>query len=220
MLYGHIGVGFAAKRVAPKASLGALLLASTALDTLCGIFLLTGIERTDPNGVSHMPWSHGLLIAVIWSLVSLGLVGLGLAYLVSRDRRTSVLIGLLVFSHWVLDFASHPMGMGRELPPDLPLLFGGAPRVGLGLCNSIPAAIVTDFGLLIGGIIIYLVSTKPRDRMGVWAFWATVLFIVALALPGAVPESAVLATLAQPLLLPLGIWVERHRSTRTARGRT
>ena len=215
MLYGHIAVGFAAKRVAPKASLGVLLLSATALDTLCGVFLLTGIERTDPSGVSHIPWSHGLLMAVIWSLV-----GLGLAYLVSRDRRTSVVIGLLVFSHWVLDFISHPMGMGRELPPDLPLLFGGSAKVGLGLYNSIPAAIVTDFGLLIGGIIIYLVSTKPRDRMGVWAFWATMLFIVVLALPGAVPELAVLTTLAQPLLLPLGIWAERHRSTRTARGRT
>lgn len=43
MLFEHIAVGLAVKPVAPRASLGALLLSAMALDTLCGIFMLTGL---------------------------------------------------------------------------------------------------------------------------------------------------------------------------------
>ena len=207
MLYGHIGVGLAAKRVAPKAPLGVLLLAATVIDVLCGVFMLTGIEGIDASGASSIPWSHGLFMGVVWSLA-----GFAVTFLISRDRRTGIVVGLLVFSHWVLDWISHPMGMGRELPPDLPLLFEGSPKVGLGLYNSIAAAVITDFGLLIGGSVIYLVSTRAKNRTGKWAFWLLVVFIFVMALPAAVPDLAILSTLALALLLPLGSWVDRHRS--------
>jgi hypothetical protein len=36
-----------------------------------------------------------------------------------------LVIGLIIFSHWVLDFITHPMFGG---PPDLPLLFDGSPN--------------------------------------------------------------------------------------------
>jgi hypothetical protein len=45
MFIGHFGVGFAAKSVAPKASLGALFLAAQFLDLLWPTFLLLGIEH-------------------------------------------------------------------------------------------------------------------------------------------------------------------------------
>jgi membrane-bound metal-dependent hydrolase YbcI (DUF457 family) len=99
MLYGHIGVGLAAKRVAPKASLGVLLLAATVIDTLCGVFVITGVEGIDVSGASSSPWSHGLFMAVVWSIA-----GFAVAFLLSRDRRTGIIVGLVVFSHWVLDF--------------------------------------------------------------------------------------------------------------------
>ena len=207
MFFGHIAVGLAAKPVVPKASLGALLLSATAIDTLAGVFAITGIETLDSSGNSSFAWSHGLFMAVVWAIVSAAV-----AFVLSRDRRVSVVIGLVVFSHWVLDFISHPMGMGRDLPPDLPLLFEGSPNVGLGLYNSVLAALVTEFGLLIAGIVIYLVSTRARDRTGRWAIWLMVLFIFLLALPAAVPQLALLPTLATVLLLPLGNWVDRHRS--------
>ena len=211
MLYGHIGVGLAAKRVVPKASLGVLLLAATAIDTLCGVFVITGTEGIDASGTSSIPWSHGLFMAVVWSIV-----GFAVAFLLSRDRRTGIIVGLVVFSHWVLDFISHPMGMGRDLPPDLPLLFEGSLKVGLGLYNLVAAALVTDIGLLVGGIVVYLVSTRAKDRTGTSAFWLMVLFIGMLALPAAVPRLSMLATLALVLLLPLGNWVDRHRSLAAA----
>lgn len=207
MFFGHIAVGLAAKPVAPKASLGALLLSATVIDTLCGVFVITGIEAVDASGANSIPWSHGLFMAMVWAIA-----GFAVAFLLSRDRRTAILIGLVVFSHWVLDFISHPMGMGRDLPPDLPLLFEGSPKVGLGLYNSVAAALITDLGLLVGGIVVYLVGTKAKDRIGTWAFWLMLLFIAMLALLAAVPQLSLLPTLAVVLLLPIGNWVDRHRS--------
>jgi hypothetical protein len=210
MFFGHIAVGLAAKPMAPRASLGALLVSATAIDTLAGVFAITGIETMDASGNSLYPWSHGLLMAAVWAIM-----GAAVAFLLSRDRRVSVVIGLVVFSHWVLDFISHPMGMGRELPPDLPLLFEGSPKVGLGLYNSVPAALSTEFGLLIAGIVIYLVSTQANDRIGRWAVWLIVLFMFLLMVLLMVPQLVLLATVATVLLLPLGNWVDRHRSKTT-----
>jgi hypothetical protein len=113
MFFGHIAVGLAAKPLAPKVPLGALLLSATAIDTLAGVFAVVGLETVDAAGNSQIAWSHGLFMAVVWSIV-----GAGLAFLLSRDRRTGIVIGLVVFSHWFLDFISHPMGLGQKLPPE------------------------------------------------------------------------------------------------------
>lgn len=45
MFLGHYGVAFAAKRVAPRTSLGALSFAAQFLDELWPILLLLGIEQ-------------------------------------------------------------------------------------------------------------------------------------------------------------------------------
>jgi hypothetical protein len=83
-----------------------------------------------------------------------------IAYIFYRDRRTSIVIGLLVFSHWVLDFISHDS--------DLPLLFNGSPLVGLGLENSLAVGLIMELSLLAGGVTIYLVTrkSKTKDRTG------------------------------------------------------
>jgi hypothetical protein len=151
MFLGHIAVGLAAKPAAPKVPLGVLLLSATAIDTLAGVFAIAGIETMDASGNSSYAWSHGLFMALVWAIAAAAI-----AFLLSRDRRVSAVIGLVVFSHWVLDWISHPMGLGRDLPPDLPLFFEGSPKVGLGLYNSVPAALITEFGLLIAGTAIYL----------------------------------------------------------------
>ena len=111
-IIGHLVVGLAAKPAAPKVQLYVLLLATLVLDFLFFAFALVGIEgmRTD------IPWSHGLFMSVIWSAAA-ALVGAR----IYRSHRAAVVIGLVVFSHWVLDFVSHPMGFGDPQPPDLPL---------------------------------------------------------------------------------------------------
>ena len=70
MFIGHFGVGFGAKAIAPKVSLGTLLLAAQFLDLLWPMFLLFGIERVrispgatkvTPLIFEHYPVSHSLV---------------------------------------------------------------------------------------------------------------------------------------------------------------
>lgn len=160
---GHLGVGFAAKVAAPKLFLLVLLIASEALDLLSLLFISLGIE--DP-GISQIDlsqgvqiivpgsiaWSHGLFMSIVWSLV-FGLI----TFLVFKDRRAGLIIGLVVFSHWVLDFIVHA--------PDLPLLFESSPKVGLGLWTSGPGlifSILLEIVLLAGGIVVYFTA---RNRI-------------------------------------------------------
>jgi hypothetical protein len=140
----HIGLGLAAKNIAPKAPVGVLILASEAIDILWGAFALVGIEN-----FGHSPWSHGLLMSLVWSVA-----GALLAALVYRDRRTALTIGLVVFSHWLLDFVTHPMFGGL---PDLPLLFDGSSNVGLGLYSSIAPGftVIIELGLVVLGLVLY-----------------------------------------------------------------
>jgi len=159
---GHLAIGLAVKYVAPKVPVGVLLLATEAIDILCvGVFVPLGIEHasSDPSLVS-ISWSHGLFMSAIWSVMAALL-----AARIYRNYRTGTVIGLVVFSHWVLDFISHPMGLGHPLPPDLPLLFEGSPKVGLGLYNySFGVALATELGLLILGVLIYIRAVK-KERL-------------------------------------------------------
>lgn len=151
---GHIGFGFAAKPITPKVHLVVLLIASELIDILWGIFYFTGIDRGNPD-MNFSPWSHSLFMSVIWSVLAAFLAGR-----IYHDKRTGIVTGLLVFSHWVIDFITHPMGAifgGTPLPPDLPLFFNGSHKVGFGLYNhSFTIAIATDIGMLILGIVIYV----------------------------------------------------------------
>jgi len=162
---GHCALGLAAKPVAPKVPLGILLLATMMLDFLAMSFAWAGME----GGRMGNPWSHGLFLAVVWSVAA--------ALLCARiyhSRRAGVVIGLLVFSHWLLDFVSHPIpfasfswrtwqwSYGHPLAADLPLLFAGSPKVGLGLYNSISAAKATalEVGMLFLGAVVYATYRK------------------------------------------------------------
>ncbi|MFC1879189.1 hypothetical protein ACFLZW_04690 [Chloroflexota bacterium] len=161
MLFGHLGVGFAVKPAAQNAPLWALLVAGEGLDFLSFAFEAVGLETFAESQVSFnrgieflsdgsIPLSHGLLMSVFWSLAAAAIT-----FLLSRDRRTAGIIGLVVFSHWVLDFIVHP--------PDLPLLFGGSPEVGLGLWASGPGfitSIILEVCMLAGGMAIYWVARK------------------------------------------------------------
>lgn len=208
MFYGHIGVALAAKPLAPKVSVGVMLVAATAIDTLCGVFTAFGLEWVNTaNGECYLAWSHGLFMSVVWSLLALGI-----AWLVTRNWKMSLVIAGLVFSHWVLDFISHPMGMGRSLPKDLPLFFDGSPKVGLGLYNSVIAALISEFGILGAGIFIYLKTMKPIDHTGKWAFAVLILLFAIFPLTMFLPQKLTfLATFVTLLFLPVGIWMERHR---------
>jgi len=150
----HLGVGLAAKRIAPRIPVWILIVAAYAIDLLWGVFFFAGLEAMPGQGpATTNPWSHGLFMAVVWSLLA-GLAAFGL----SRDRRTGVVIGLLVFSHWVVDFISHPMKAAFPEDTQLSLLFDGSPTVGLGVWSTQLGQDIGEYGGLALGVLIYAVT--------------------------------------------------------------
>ncbi len=215
MFIGHHAVGLGAKPFAPRTSLGALILAPMLLDVLWPIFVLLGIEsfRIDPGNTavtpldfSHYPWSHSLLMSIVW-----GVVAGAVYFAATRYGRGAAVIGIGVVSHWFFDYVTHR--------PDLPLYPGG-PKVGLGLWNSVAGTVVVEAILFAAGIYLYLRVTRATDRIGSIGFWsliAVLLFIYVGNITGPPPPSAaivpVLALAA--LLFPLWAWwVDRHRAIR------
>lgn len=212
MFLGHFAVGFAGKRVAPRAPLALLFVAAQFADLLWPLLLLAGVEtvRIEPGTTAltpldfvSYPISHSLLTLTGFALL------LGAAVLVVfRDRRAALVVAALVISHWVLDALAHR--------PDLPLYPGG-PRVGLGLWNSVPATMAVELVLLVVGVVLYLEATRPRDRTGTLALAALVVFLIAVYLANVFgpppPNERVLAAsaLALGLLVAWAAWIDRHR---------
>lgn len=143
MFVGHYASALAARAIEPRAPLWAYVLACQALDVVWGGLVLAGVEKVavdhDLPGntlvLSHMPYTHGLPAAVFWSVV----FGAGLMLWLKLPRRVGVVLGLTVFSHWLLDFLVHR--------PDLPLLWD-EPKVGLGLWNYPVPEQALEMGLL------------------------------------------------------------------------
>jgi hypothetical protein len=217
MFVGHYGLGLGGKRAAPRVSLGTLFLAVQWLDLVWPILLLAGLEhvrlapgitRVTPLDFYDYPISHSLLGATGWALV----VG-GVHYARRRAPRAALIVGLLVLSHWVLDFVSHR--------PDMPIGPTG-PYVGLGLWRSLPATLVVELALFGGGLLLYARATFAVDRVGRWALVALVVFLVAIYwgnLLGPPPPSTRAigwAALGQWLLVAWGYWIDRHRRPRSA----
>ena len=88
-------------------------------------------------------------MSAVWSLA----VG-AVAYVLYRDRRAGAVVGLAVFSHWVLDFISHSH--------DIPVLFARTPFLGLGLESSVPIGLAMELTLLGVGVAIYIASRKRK----------------------------------------------------------
>lgn len=213
MFIGHFGIGFAAKAAAPKVSLGSLFVAAQFLDLLWPTFLLLGLEtvrvapapdRLVPLVFEHYPLSHSLLAAVLWALA------VALVYWrLRRSRRGALVMAALVVSHWLLDAVVHR--------PDLPLLPGGGPLIGLGFWDSLPKTLIVEMSLFAAGIGLYARRTRPRDATGAWALWSLVSFLLVIHagnLFGAPPpgsDAIAWAGQAQWLLVLWAYWVDRHR---------
>src|SRR5881394_1115559 len=98
MFLGHYGLAFAAKRAAPRTSLGVLTFAAQFLDELWPILLLLGVEQVrivpglmimSPLEFTYYPFSHSLAMAVVWAV----LIG-GFYFLRRRYSRGAWIMGL------------------------------------------------------------------------------------------------------------------------------
>lgn len=215
MFLGHIAVGLAGKRFAPRASLATLLFAPLFLDFLWPILLLLGWERVrvvpgntavTPLLFESYPWSHSLHMTLFWS----GLVGI-VFRTITRDTRSAIWLGFAVASHWLMDWITHR--------PDLPLWPGG-PLVGLGLWNSVAGTIITELLLLVIGLWLYLRVTRPRGSRGRLSLWSfviviTVAYFASLAPIPAGTSQRTIATMALVtwLVIPWAWWIDFTRRT-------
>ncbi|HET7096282.1 MAG TPA: hypothetical protein VFJ68_02765 [Casimicrobiaceae bacterium] len=216
MFIGHFGVALAAKKVAPRPSLGTLTLAAWLVDGIWPVFLLLGWETVEirpgitavsPLDFVSYPYTHSLLAGVCW-----GALLAGAYYLLRRDRSGALWLALLVLSHWVLDFISHG--------PDMPLGLRG-PTLGLGLWYSVPATLAVEYGLLALGAWVYASATRPRDRIGGWSLWMYVVIlgvIYAASIIGPPPSAraVAIAGLLGWLFVAWAYWIDRHRASVTA----
>jgi hypothetical protein len=213
MFIGHYAIALAAKKAVPKVSLGTLFLSAQLVDLLWPIFLLIGIEhvRIQPGNTLFTPLdfydypiTHSLVGAIAWSLV-FGIF----YYFIRKNVRTSIILGLVVFSHWILDFIVHR--------PDLPLGFGNGVYFGLGLWNSIPGTIILELLLFFIGITIYIRTTSATDRIGTYGFWSFILVILliyfmnAFGPPPSDASSIAILGNAAWLFIIWPYWINRHR---------
>ena len=214
MFIGHFAVAFAAKKAAPKASLGTLVFAAVFLDAVWPVLVLLGIERfrivpgytaINPFEFLHYPWSHSLLMTVVWAL-AFAFVYFGM----KGGRAGAIWVGIAVASHWLLDFVTHR--------PDMPLYPGGSERLGLALWQSWPATFAVEGMMFAAAVALYLRTTRSRDRVGTIAWWALIALLLALYVPGPwspPPPSenavAIAGLIALAIFVPWSYWIDRHR---------
>ena len=214
MFIGHFGVGLAAKKINKTPSLGTLFLASQFIDLLWPIFLLLGLEkvRIEPGNTAFTPlnfilypFSHSLLGVLIWAV----LFG-AIYYSIKKNFKTSILLGVLVISHWVLDLITHK--------PDLQIFPWSDYKVGFGLWNSIPLTIIVECAIFFAGAYFYFQSTAAKNKKGIYSFWSLILFLVIIYLMnifGSPPpnETAIgIVGLTQWLLIIWAYWIDKNRT--------
>ena len=217
MFIGHFAVGFATKRLAPQALLGWHIAAPLFLDVLFPIFVALGIESLSvepgytavmPLNLHDIPWSHSLVMSVVWS------VAFGGAYFALRkDARAAAVLGAGVFSHFVLDVVTHRPEMQ---------LWPGAPHVlGLHLWSSVPGTLAIEGAIFAAGVWLYASGTRATQRRGTVSFAIYVGLLLATYFAtvfGPPPPNNTAALAGVFLLIPLIPWAasfDRYRAAKT-----
>jgi hypothetical protein len=180
MFVGHYSVAFAAKSDKNKIPLWVLFVAVQFLDYIWATLVLLGIEKLRVikgftagsmlDSYFH-PYSHSLTTAILWSCVAAIVYKpicswLGFVY----TKSAALIIGVAVFSHWILDLIAHP----RDLA-----IYDNTWKVGFGLWNYRDPEFALEIGLLGAGILLYLTrNVMPTIRKGaVIAFGAAFVVI-------------------------------------------
>jgi hypothetical protein len=215
MFVGHYAAAMAAKAVEPRAPFWTYVAGCQLIDIGWSVLVMAGVEKVsiDPTlpgsnlVLSYMPYTHSLPGALLWSL--------GAALLARYSLRlawtASALVGLSVFSHWLLDCLVHR--------PDLELWFGG-PRVGLALWNYPVPETIIEIGLVALGGAAWTAQRKAAGRTAwpalVFIALLVVLQLVSKATPGGSTSPASFALTALVLYLVVSAigWLVDRRSGR------
>ena len=156
MFIGHFAPAFAAAAASRRApGLGTLFVAGQLVDWAFFALATVGIERMriDPQAtvmvpfdLYHMPYTHSLLGTAVWAVI----FGL-LVFAILREAMAGVLAGLVVLSHWLLDWLTHR--------PDLTIA-GGSSTTGLGLWNYPAVAMPLELGITLLAFYWYVRNTR------------------------------------------------------------
>ena len=210
MFLGHLALGYAAKRWLPQVSLAVLLAATQLADLIWPVLVAAGVEHvriipgftaSTPLEFLSYPYSHSLLALLVWGVL--------FAWIFSRRRSSAafVVLLILVLSHWVLDVITHV--------PDMPV-YPGSREFGFGLWNSVWATRSVELSMFAVGVLLYARTTVPLDRVGRWAPWALVAFLVVGFLAGSSPPPSVTALWTTAIVLFVVVlafahWSDAHR---------
>lgn len=156
MFIGHFAPAFVASALGPRApGLGTTFIAAQLIDWAFFGLAILGVEkmRIEPGATVMVPfdlyfypYTHSLVGTALWA-IAFALVIL----IVTRNTFASLLAGLVVVSHWLLDLVVHR--------PDLTLM-GSEPHYGLGLWNYPWIAMPLEISLVLGGLYFYLKRTR------------------------------------------------------------
>jgi hypothetical protein len=203
MFVGHYSVAFAAKSERNRIPLWVLFIAVQFLDYIWATLILLGIEKlrvikgfTAGSMIDSYfhPYSHSLIAAIAWSAVAALVYKRLCSWLGYPYRKSAALIvGLAVFSHWILDFIAHP----RDLA-----IYDNRWKVGLGLWNYRGLEFGLEIALLGGGIILYL----ARNAMSKARKMAVIGFGIALVVVQ-VGDTFVPRTPLSDKATAMGVWI-------------
>lgn len=109
--------------------------------------------------------------------------------------------------------------------PDLPLYPGHSALIGLGLWHSLSATFLVEGAIFLAGVWIYFTMGNARDRIGKYALFGFVAFVLllyvatALGPPPPEPRFVVVSGLVLTVILLLwAAWFDRHRISRPGLG--
>lgn len=173
MFVGHYAAAIAAKSAEPKIPLWSLVAASQLIDIAWAVFIMLGIEKaridhTLPGStfvLERMPWTHSLPAALAWSIAATVIA----KPILKLNWKPAILIGAVVFSHWLLDLLVHR--------PDLALWPTG-PKVGLALWNFEVTEQAVEIGL-IALAALFWGAMRATHKKPTWPAATFILFLLA-----------------------------------------
>jgi hypothetical protein len=206
MFVGHFATALAGKAIAPRAPLWSYIAASQLVDWGWSALILAGVEHMrlnpslpgSPLELYDMPWTHSLPAALVWAAGG----GLFMRYVMKTPIFASVMVGVVVFSHWLEDLLVHR--------PDLEIWPGGT-RLGFGMWNHPVPEMIVEMGLLAVCGALWIGQRKDEGRRA----WPGAVFIgalvtlalVAVSLPGeGKPAGMATTALVAYLVVTLGAW--------------
>jgi len=188
MFIGHYGAAFGAKAAVRRVPLWVLFIAVQWLDVVWSILVMAGIEKVkivpgftqgSDLDLYYMPYTHGLIGALVLSVLLGGCVAL---FVHAQRWPVFLVVAAAVFSHWLLDLVVHV--------PDL-WIYDGV-KLGFGLWRWVWISLPLELLTLFAGAWLYAryVPARPGGNRWLWIFVAAMAAVEFYGAFGPPPASA------------------------------